>query len=345
MRLHIAVYAFDGVTMFHLSIPQAVFGSVARLGLADWEVGLFTTRPAPGRESPESGIDSPASIRTAEGYLLDGLSGPGLAETADVVVVPAWVADGRQAGAELYSLLESAHRRGAAAVGLCLGAIPLAEAGLLEGRRATTHWRAFEPLAHEHPEIDLDDSVLYVDHGDVLTSAGAASGLDACLHLVRSRLGADAANTVARHLVVAPHREGGQAQYIERPVPQHPRADPVGRAMAWALEHLAEPLPVDRLARAAQMSVRSFIRAFRSATGDTPAAWVRSQRVGQAQRLLESTDLAVEQVASACGFGSAVTMRQVFSATVRAAPSAYRRRFRTRDGTAPRLENRPTAPR
>jgi len=345
MRLHIAVYAFDGVTMFHLSIPQAVFGSVARLGLADWEVGLFTTRPAPGRESPGSGIDSPASIRTAEGYLLDGLSGPGLAETADVVVVPAWFADGRQAGAELCSLLESAHRRGTAVVGLCLGAIPLAEAGLLEGRRATTHWRAFEPLAHEHPEIDLDDSVLYVDHGDVLTSAGAASGLDACLHLVRSRLGADAANTVARHLVVAPHREGGQAQYIERPVPQHPRADPVGQAMAWALEHLAEPLPVDRLAGAAQMSVRSFIRAFRSATGDTPAAWVRSQRVGQAQRLLESTDLTVEQVASACGFGSAVTMRQVFSTTVRAAPSAYRRRFRTRDGTAPRLENRPTAPR
>ena len=124
MRLHIAVYAFDGVTMFHLSIPQAVFGSVARLGLADWEVGLFTTRPAPGRESPGSGIDSPASIRTAEGYLLGGLSGPGLAETADVVVVPAWFADGRQAGAELCSLLESAHRRGTAVVGLCLGPRP-----------------------------------------------------------------------------------------------------------------------------------------------------------------------------------------------------------------------------
>mgnify|MGYP002744863899 CR=1 FL=1 len=346
MRLRIAVYAFDGVTMFHLSIPQAVFGSVARLGLAEWEIGLFTTRPAPepGREPPGSEIASTASIRTAEGYILGGLGGPGLAERADVVVVPAWFADGRQTGSELRSLLESAHRRGAIVVGLCLGAIPLAEAGLLEGRRATTHWRAFEPLAREHPEIDLDDSVLYVDHGDVVTSAGAASGLDACLHLVRSRLGADAANTVARHLVVAPHREGGQAQYIEQPVSQ-PREDPVGRTMAWALEHLAEPLPVDRLAGAAQMSVRSFIRAFRSATGDTPAAWVRSQRVGQAQRLLESTDLTVEQVASACGFGSAVTMRQVFSATVRAAPSAYRRRFRTRDGTAPRLENRPTAPR
>ena len=191
-----------------------------------------------------------------------------------------------------------------------------------------THWRAFEPLAREHPEIALDESVLYVDHGDVLTSAGAASGLDACLHLVRTHLGAQAANEVARQLVIAPHREGGQAQYIERPVPRHADDDPIGRTASWALEHLGEPLPVERLARTARMSTRSFIRAFREATGAAPAAWVRVQRVREAQRLLENTDLAVEQVASVCGFGSAVTMRQAFARILSTTPSAYRRRFR-----------------
>ena len=338
--MHIAVYAFDGITLFHLSIPQMVFGTVSRLGLADWKVSLFTTASElavlpeetvaseEGASLPPTAPSSTAAIRTSEGYILDGLGGPELASEADVVVVPAWFVDGRPAGEELCSLLKTAHARGACVVGLCLGAIPLAEAGLIGGRRAVTHWRAFEPMAREHPEIALDESVLYVDHGDVLTSAGAASGLDACLHLVRTHLGAQAANEVARQLVIAPHREGGQAQYIERPVP--PRADdPIGSTVAWALEHLGEPLPVERLARTAQMSTRSFIRAFRESTGIAPAAWVRAQRVREAQRLLESTDLAVEQVASSCGFGSAVTMRQAFARILSTTPSAYRRRFRT----------------
>ena len=340
--MHIAVYAFDGITMFHLSIPQMVFGTVSRLGLADWKVSLFATAsesaalsedtagPAEGASpAPSTPSSRTASIRTSEGYILGGLGGPELAGEADIVVVPAWFADGRPAGEDLCSLLETAHARGACVVGLCLGAIPLAEAGLIGGRRAVTHWRAFEPLAREHPEIALDESVLYVDHGDVLTSAGAASGLDACLHLVRAQLGARAANEVARQLVIAPHREGGQAQYIERPVPQYTDDDPIGRTVAWALEHLSEPLPVERLARTAQMSTRSFIRAFRETTGTAPAAWVRVQRVREAQRLLESTDLTVEQVASVCGFGSAVTMRQAFARTLGTTPSAYRRRFRT----------------
>ena len=340
--MHIAVYAFDGITMFHLSIPQMVFRTVEQLGLADWRVSLFTldsgqtaptgstadytesTSPAPSAPSSFS-----ASIRTSEGYVLGGLGGPDLAREADVVVVPAWFADGRPAGRGLCSLLEAAHARGAGIVGLCLGALPLVEAGLIGGRRAVTHWRAFEPLAREHPEITLDESVLYVDHGDVLTSAGAASGLDACLHLVRTHLGAQAANEVARQLVIAPHREGGQAQYIERPVPRRADDDPIGSTVAWALEHLGEPLPVERLARKAQMSTRSFIRTFRESTGTAPAAWVRAQRVREAQRLLESTDLAIEQVASTCGFGSAITMRQAFARILSTTPSAYRRRFCT----------------
>ncbi|TFH51329.1 helix-turn-helix domain-containing protein [Actinomyces viscosus] len=340
--MRIAVYAFDGITMFHLSIPQMVFGTVSRLGLADWRTSLFTIGPGaavPAGDStssadrtdptPPAPAPSSASLRTSEGYVLSGLGGPELAQEADVVVVPAWFADGRPAGRELCSLLKAAHTRGASVAGLCLGAIPLAEAGLIGGRRAVTHWRAFEPLAREHPEIALDESVLYVDHGDVLTSAGAASGLDACLHLVRVRLGAQAANEVARQLVIAPHREGGQAQYIERPVPHHADDDPIGRTTTWALAHLGEPLPVKRLARRAQMSTRSFIRSFRRATGTAPAAWVRAQRVREAQRLLESTDLAIERVASVCGFGSAVTMRQAFTRALGTTPSAYRRRFRT----------------
>ena len=352
--MHIAVYAFDGVATFHLSIPQMVFGTVRQLGLADWRVSLFTTTsgaaaPTEDVTGPEAAVsaetptppmhrEDPASlpsslptlsVRTSEGYVLSGLGGPELAGKADVVVVPAWFADGRAAGRELYSLLKAAHARGANIVGLCLGAIPLAEAGLIGERRAVTHWRAFEPMAREHPEIALDESVLYVDHGDVLTSAGAASGLDACLHLVRTHLGAQTANEVARQLVIAPHREGGQAQYIERPVPPRADDDPIGSTAAWALEHLGEPLPVERLARTAQMSTRSFIRAFRESTGIAPAAWVRAQRVREAQRLLESTDLAVEQVASTCGFGSAVTMRQAFARILSTTPSAYRCRFRT----------------
>ena len=201
-----------------------------------------TTAPIP---SPTT-----TSIRTSEGYILSGLGGPESAQEADVVVVPAWFADGRAAEDSLRSLLKEAHDRGASVVGLCLGAIPLAEAGLIGGRRATTHWRAFEPLAREHPEMRLDESVLYVDHGDVLTSAGAASGLDACLHLVRARLGSQAANEVARQLVIAPHREGGQAQYVERPMPRHPDDDAIGRTMAWALERLAEPMTVIEIGRA-----------------------------------------------------------------------------------------------
>ena len=348
--MRIAVYAFDGVTMFHLSIPQMVFGTVSRLGLADWRVSLFTTGsesvrpvedPADSTASAPSPTTAPipspttTSIRTSEGYILSGLGGPESAQEADVVVVPAWFADGRAAEDSLRSLLKEAHDRGASVVGLCLGAIPLAEAGLIGGRRATTHWRAFEPLAREHPEMRLDESVLYVDHGDVLTSAGAASGLDVCLHLVRARLGSQAANEVARQLVIAPHREGGQAQYVERPMPRHPDDDAIGRTMAWALERLAEPLTVKRLASAAHMSTRSFIRAFREATGTAPAAWVRAQRVREAQRLLESTGLAIEQVAAACGFGSAVTMRQVFGRVLSTTPSAYRRRFRTASPRSP----------
>lgn len=316
--MRIAVYAFDGATMFHLAVPQMVFDEVARQGLAGWKTVLFS--------------DQEGEVTTAEGYRLGEVRGPEAAEAADVVVVPSWFNDGRVPGDSLRQVLQDAHGRGVTIMGLCLGAIPVADAGLLAGRRAVTHWQAFDSLAVRHPDIALDQSVLYIDHGDVLTSAGTASALDACLHVVRSRLGADAANKVARSLVIAPHRDGGQAQYIERPVPQRTADDPVSSLLEWALARLGEPLTIDRLAAQAHLSRRTFVRAFRAATGTTPAAWIRARRLDAARRLLETTDLSVEQIADDCGFGNAVTLRQNFAAAFSTAPTEYRRRFDMRSG-------------
>ncbi len=322
--VRIAVYAFDGVTMFHLSVAQLVFDEVRRQGLGEWETVLFADRAG--------------SVRTAEGYSIGGVLSPAAADEADVVVVPSWYEDGRVAGPALRRTLTKAHGRGATIAGLCLGAVAVADAGLLSRRTAVTHWQAVDMLAARHRDITVDASVLYIDHGDVLTSAGTASAFDACLHLVRGRLGAAAANRVARSLVVAPHREGGQAQYIERPLPPQSVNDPIAAVLEWALRHLAEPLPVDRLAEVAHLSRRTFIRAFQAATGVTPAVWVRRQRLDEARRLLEATDLPIDQVAAACGFGSAVTMRQSFAAAFDTSPSEYRRRFdaRTAAGGAQR---------
>lgn len=314
--MRIGIYAVEGTTLFHLSVPQMVFDEVARQGIAPWETFLVN----------ENG----GSVGTAEGYAVTGVQGWDEAAGAEVLVVPTWHADGRLAGHEMLEQLVAAHARGATIVGLCLGTIPVADAGLLAGRAAVTHWQAFGLLSARHPDLELDETVLYVDHGDVLTSAGTASGLDACLHLVRARLGTAAANTVARSLVIAPHREGGQAQYIERPVPAQDEQDQLSRAMAWALEHLGEPLPASRLARAAHMSPRTFARAFPAATGTTAAVWVTAQRLDEARRLLETTDRSVEQIAGDAGWGSVVTMRQAFTRSLGISPTQYRRQFHDR---------------
>ena len=311
--MRIAIYAFEGVTLFHLAVPQMVFDEVRRRGLADWNTVVFSDRAG--------------AVHTAEGLRIDGVVGPHGAADADLVVVPSWYEDGRVPGSELRLVLESARDRRAAIAGLCLGALPLADAGLLTGRTAVTHWRAFESLTTRHPDVHLDESVLYIDHGDVLTSAGTASGLDACLHIVRARLGADAANQVARSLVIAPHREGGQAQYIERPIAVEPSDHAIAAVLDWAQANLRESLTIDDLAARARQSRRTFIRAFRASTGTTPAAWIRSRRLDEARRLLETTDSSIDRIAADCGFGSAVTLRQRFEAEYGTPPSQYRRRF------------------
>jgi transcriptional regulator GlxA family with amidase domain len=304
--MRIAVYALDGMTMFHLSVPSVVFDEVRDQGIAEWTTVLFS--------------EEPGTVTTAEGLTLSGLAGPEAAEAADLVVVPSWHEDGRPAGRGLRGILGMPSARRPVVAGLCLGAIPLAEAGLLDGRTAVTHWQAFDLIAERYPRVALDRDVLYIDHGDVLTSAGTASGLDACLHIVRARLGADAANRVARSLVVAPHRDGGQAQYIARPVPEEPADDTVAATLAWAEAHL------DR----AHRSRRTFVRAFRASTGTSVGAWLRARRLDEARRLLETTDLPIDRVCELCGFGSPVTLRQRFRAAFGTTPSDYRRRFTTR---------------
>jgi transcriptional regulator GlxA family with amidase domain len=314
--VRIAIYAFDGVPMFHLSVPQMVFDEVARQGLASWETVVFS--------------DHEGAVRTAEGFSLSGVQGPAVVGDAEVVVVPSWFEDGRAVPGVLRRVLTQAHAGGATIAGLCLGALAVADAGLLTGRRAVTHWQAAEVFASRHPAVQLDAAALYIDHGDVLTSAGTASAIDACLHLVRTRLGAAAANTLARHLVVAPHREGGQAQYIDRPLPTSSADARISDVMEWATRNLSEDLNLDRLSKTAHMSRRSFVRIFRATTGVTPATWVRARRLDEARRLLETTTLSVDQIAASCGFGSTVTLRQTFASTFDTSPSAYRRRFDAR---------------
>lgn len=327
--MRIAVYAFDGVTMFHLAAPLMVFGEVTRLGLApEWQTRLWAERGG--------------GIRTAEGYVLGEVGGPDTAEWADIVVVPSWPMPPTPIGETLKTALIAAHGRGAVIVGLCLGAFPIADAGLLDGRAAVTHWAVMPLLAQRRPESRVDSSVLYIDHGDVLTSAGTAAAIDACLHLVRKHLGAAAATRVARSLVVAPHREGGQAQYIERPLARPATDDAIGKVLDWALARLGDRLTVDIMAQRARMSRRSFVRHFQRATGTTPARWILERRLDEARALLETTDWGVDAIASACGFGSPVTFRQNFVAAYGTTPTAYRRHFATEpDGSAGRSPVQP----
>jgi AraC family transcriptional activator FtrA len=258
-----------------------------------------------------------------------------LAATATVIVpgVPDVTAD---PSAGLVAALRRAHAAGARIMSICSGAFALAGAGLLDGRRATTHWRYADLLARRHPRVEVDPDVLYLDDGDILTSAGSAAGLDLCVHVVRRDHGAAIANAVARRLVIPPHRDGGQAQFIEAPVAADPGDDRIAGSIAWALAHLAEPLTVARLAGQAHMSPRTYLRHFARATGTSPIRWLVDQRVRASLALLETTDAPVEEVAAAVGFDSPVTYRHHFGRTMRTSPSAYRRSFRAGSGPARR---------
>jgi transcriptional regulator GlxA family with amidase domain len=246
------------------------------------------------------------------------------AADADLVAIPAFAA-GNTIDARIVEVLRDAERRGAWVLSVCSGAFALAAAGLLDGRKATTHWMYTDRLAEEAPLAEIDPDVLFVEDRRVITGAGTAAGIDACLHLVRQELGAVAANVIARRMVVPPQRDGGQAQFIQAP-PEHERSS-LSSVTTWMVENLGEDQPISALARRAHMSERTFARRFRAELGATPAAWLNRQRLIRAQYLLEQTDLGLEQIADESGFGSASVMRHHFVRTLKTTPNAYRRAF------------------
>jgi transcriptional regulator GlxA family with amidase domain len=269
----------------------------------------------------------PGVVPTTSGFAVQVEHGLDAVADADLVAVPSWTDRAVEPPAEIVEALRAALDRGARLLAVCSGAFLLAASGVLDGRRATTHWRYTATLAGRYPQIRVDPDVLYVEDGPVVTSAGTAAAIDACLHLIRAEHGAAVANAFARRMVVAPHRSGGQAQFVETAVPP-PGDDDLASLVAWVQGHLAEPVTVDDLAARAHMSPRTFARRFRAATGTTPHQWLLDQRLLLAEQLLEQTDLPVEEIARRCGLGSPDTLRHHFARRRRVSPIGYRRAFR-----------------
>jgi AraC family transcriptional activator FtrA len=310
----VSVLAFDGMSPFELGCVVELFGL-----------------PRPELDVPWYHLDvcaeSAGPLRAVGGFTVQAAHDLDDFAAARTVIVPG-VPDVRgEVSPGLVAALRKAHDRGARIVSICSGAFALAAAGLLDGREATTHWKYAGLLQERFPGVRVNPGVLYVDGGDVLTSAGSAAGIDLLIHLVRLDHGPSVANAVARRLVVPPHREGGQAQFIEAAVTAVEDDDAVGRAMEWALAHLAEPITVTGLAGVARMSPRSFVRHFNRQTGTSPLRWVISQRITASLTLLETTAVPVEEIATAVGFESPVTFRHHFTRSMRTSPSAYRRAF------------------
>ncbi|MGH3490053.1 MAG: helix-turn-helix domain-containing protein [Actinopolymorphaceae bacterium] len=315
VRRSVSVLAYDGMSAFETGIVTEVFGlSWPDLEQPSYELTICTERAEPVRMIGGATLHSPHGLDTLT--------------NADTVIIPSVKPISREPSADLLAALRLAHRRGSRIVSICSGAFALAAAGLLDHRRATTHWCYADELRRRYPRVDVDPKPLYVDDGDVFTSAGCAAGLDLCLHLVRKDHGAALANSIARRLVVPPHRPGGQAQYIERPVPADLDDDRISASMAWTLENLNTPVTLRGLARQAGMSERSYLRHFTRCTGTTPIRWLIAQRIQASLELLESTTAPVEEIAATVGFEAAVTYRHHFVRLMRTSPSAYRRTFR-----------------
>jgi transcriptional regulator GlxA family with amidase domain len=315
----VVVLALDGVIPLELGISQRIFGGArGAAGEPLYSVATCSVRP-------------PGPVRTDADFSILVENGPEALATADTVVVPAsyelgpvyeqGTLTGELAGA--LALL----RPGTRMVSICTGSFVLAAAGLLDGRPATTHWSSAAHFQRLFPRVKVDADVLFIDDGDVLTSAGVAAGIDLCLHIVRRDHGTAVANTVARRTVVPPHRDGGQAQYIERPVPE-PLSSATSSARSWALGRLQEPIQLRDMAGRESMSVRTFTRRFRAEVGISPGQWLVQQRVERARQLLESTDLSVDRVARDAGFGTAQSMRQHLLSVLGVPPTVYRRTFR-----------------
>ncbi|SER00656.1 Transcriptional regulator GlxA family, contains an amidase domain and an AraC-type DNA-binding HTH domain [Streptomyces sp. yr375] len=316
----VVVLALDGLLPFELGIPHRIFGRPKDAeGRHLYEVVTCSVRP-------------PGPVETDADFAIMVEHGPETLATADTVVVPASYELGPvfEEGVLTDDLAAAlAHLRpGTRLASICTGVYVLAAAGFLDGRPATTHWADADRLQRLFPKIDVDRDALFIDDGDVLTSAGVAAGIDLCLHMVRRDHGTAVANDVARRTVVPPHRDGGQAQYIERPVPDAQQAGTT-TARAWALGRLHEPIQLRDMAEQEAMSVRTFTRRFREEAGVSAGQWLTQQRVERARHLLESTGRSVDQIARDAGFGTAQSMRQHLQAALGVTPTAYRRTFRT----------------
>ena len=319
MLTNVAVLAFDGVAPFELGVLCEAWGvERSAHGVPTLDFAVCAPQPGP--------------VATSMGFGLTVEHGLDRVAEADLVCVPAQHRDWQVPG-EVTDVLRESVERGARVLSVCSGAFVLGEAGLLDGRACTTHWMYTDELQARFPKARVVPEVLYVDEDPVITAAGSAAGLDACLHLWRKEHGARVASMVARRMVVSPQREGGQAQYIARAVPDC-SAETLGPLLVWITENIAEDHSVEALARRAHMSARTFARRFRAETGATPHAWVTNQRVIAAEELLESSDASIEWIAGEVGFGNAATMRQHFSRVRGLSPQGYRQSFSATDRSA-----------
>ncbi|HEY1530173.1 MAG TPA: helix-turn-helix domain-containing protein [Galbitalea sp.] len=310
----VVLLALPGVAPFEFGVICEVFGiDRTATGGPAFDFSIATADPGP--------------VQTSLGFEMIIPAGLEAAAAADLIAVPAHSLG--SVDERFLDVLRAAHERGAWILSVCSGAFVLAEAGILDGRRATTHWMHADRLAAEFPQVTVDPDVLFVEDNRVITSAGTAAGIDAALHLVRLEHGAAAANVIARRMVIPPQRDGGQAQYIPTPV-QERCSDSLAAVTEWMLDNLAEDLTIDQMARRALMSSRTFARRFRDDVGATPAAWLNRQRILRAQQLLETTELGFESVAQQTGFGTAAVLRHHFLKVLQTTPTSYRRAFGSR---------------
>ena len=311
--------AYEGMSAFETGIVTEVFGLRWPELDVDWyELTICAEQPG--------SVDVVGGARLSTRHGLDVLA------QAQTVIIPSVSDVSAEVTPELIATLRLAHQRGARIVSICSGAFALAAAGLLDGRRATTHWRYADQLRRRYPGVEVDPNPLYIDDHDILTSAGCAAGLDLCLHIVRQDFGAAISNAIARRLVIPPHRDGGQAQYIETPMLPNPDDDRIAHSMTWAMQHLAEPITVDTLARQAAMSSRTYLRHFPRYTGTSPIRWLINQRIQASLSLLETTNASIDEIARTVGFDTPVTYRHHCTQAMRTSPSAYRRTFRAPAG-------------
>ncbi|MEU2713766.1 helix-turn-helix domain-containing protein [Streptomyces sp. NPDC007205] len=315
MLKNVAAVLLDGVHPFELGVVCEVFGiDRSDEGLPVYDFAVVSA------EGPT--LDTHCGFTVSTSHGLERL------EEADLIAVPAGETYAvREYPEELLDALRRAVQRGARVLSVCSGVFLLAAAGLLDGRRCAVHWHHAEQLARRYPTVAVEPDMLYVDEDPVITSAGTAAGIDACLHLVRKEQGPEVANKIARRMVVPPHRDGGQAQYIERPLPKAP-CDTVGEVLVWMEEHLDQEVTVEQLAARAHLAPRTFARRFQQETGTTPYRWILRQRVLRAQELLEGTDETMDEIAWRTGFGTAAALRHQFVRALGTTPNAYRRTFR-----------------